>query len=400
MTLRLMTAMVLILASGAASAAGTAPDLPAADLSAPDLSAKAINAAVLSDWQAREKAASEAKTEAKAEDEAAPAAPTDGAAVEATDIPETPDPQAATKEAIADEKEAAEVDVEEADKLPDPFLIRAQILLDRAHVSPGVIDGLAGGNTDKAVRAYEEMHDLKGDGKLDEAVWKSLSADTAPVVTTYTLTEEDIGARYVPDLPTDYADLAKLEWLGFRGPAEALAERFHMDEDLLRILNPDADFEAVGTKILVADPGAGPGPEPLVDRIVVDRSKGELFAYDESGKMLLALPATIGSEDTPSPSGTMKVNGAAPDPVYEYDPKKNFKQGDNAKKLTLPAGPNGPVGSMWIDLSKPTYGIHGTPEPSKIDKTASHGCVRLTNWDADTLARLIQPAKTVVEFKG
>lgn len=390
MTLRLMTAMALILAGGAATAAETAPDL----------SAQAINAAVLSDWQAREKAASEAKAQAATEDQVKDEAPADGAAVEATDIPETPDPQAATEEAIADEKDAAEVDVEEADKLPDPFLIRAQILLDRAHASPGVIDGLAGGNTDKAVRAYEDMNDLPVDGALDEAVWKSLSKDATPVVTTYTLTAEDVGGRYVPDLPTDYAELAKLEWIGFRGPAEALAERFHMDEDLLRILNPNADFEAVGTQILVADPGPGPGPEPLVDKIVIDKSKGELLAYDEAGKIILVLPATIGSQDTPSPSGTMKVNGAAPDPKYEYDPKKNFKQGDNAGKLTLPPGPNGPVGSMWIDLSKPTYGIHGTPEPSKIDKTASHGCVRLTNWDADTLARLIQPAKTTVEFKG
>ena len=94
----------------------------------------------------------------------------------------------------------------------------------------------------------------------------------------------------------------------------------------------------------------------------------------------------------------MKVNGSAPAPVYEYNPDKNFQQGDNDKKLTLPGGPNGPVGIMWIDLSKPTYGIHGTPDPSKIDKTASHGCVRLTNWDAEALAKLVQPAKTVVEF--
>jgi lipoprotein-anchoring transpeptidase ErfK/SrfK len=171
-----------------------------------------------------------------------------------------------------------------------------------------------------------------------------------------------------------------------------------MDEDLLRILNPNADFKKVGAKILVADIGAE--PETKVARIVVDKAKGELIAYDANDKIVLMDPATIGSEDTPSPSGTMKVNGSAPEPTYEYNPEKNFQQGDNKKKLTIPAGPNGPVGSMWIDLSKPTYGIHGTPEPSKIDKTASHGCVRLTNWDAEALAKLVQPGKTVVEFKS
>ena len=193
--------------------------------------------------------------------------------------------------------------------------------------------------------------------------------------------------------------MAKLDWLGYRGAAEMLAERFHMDEDLLR--DPQSRMPTSrrsGTKILVADTGTE--PEAKVARIVVDKSKGELIAYDEDDKIVLMDPATIGSEDTPSPSGTMKVNGSAPEPTYEYDPEKNFQQGDNTKKLTIPAGPNGPVGSMWIDLSKPTYGIHGTPEPSKIDKTASHGCVRLTNWDAEALAKLVQPGKTVVEFKG
>ncbi len=242
------------------------------------------------------------------------------------------------------------------------------------------------------------MQGLKEDGALNEEVWAKLSADAGPAVKTYQLTKEDVAGPYVPELPSDYAEMAKLDRLAYRDAAEMLAERFHMDEALIRSLNPEADFKTEGQTILVADPGAD--PETKVDRIVVDKSKGELIAYAEDGRIVLMDPATIGSEDTPSPSGTMKVKGSAREPTYEYDPKKNFQQGKNRKKLTLPPGPNGPVGSVWIDLSKPTYGIHGTPEPSQIDKTASHGCVRLTNWDAEALSRLVKPLETVVEFKG
>jgi len=120
-------------------------------------------------------------------------------------------------------------------------------------------------------------------------------------------------------------------------------------------------------------------------------------AYDENGDLIVAYPATIGSADTPSPSGVHKVTRVAFDPDYTYNPNLNFKQGDNTSILKIPPGPNGPVGSIWIALDKPTYGIHGTPEPSKIGKTESHGCVRLTNWDAQELARMVKP-EVVVEF--
>jgi lipoprotein-anchoring transpeptidase ErfK/SrfK len=388
MTIRLMTALALVLASGPAFAAPEPPDL----------SQSAIDSADLAGWEARKAEAAKSQEQAKTEAETKPAAGTGGAEVEATDVPESANPEATEAEAKATEPEAEKTEVEKAEELPDPFLIRLQVLLDRAHASPGVIDGLSGGNTEKAVRAFEEMKGLTVDGTVDEDLWKALSADTAPAVKVYELTKEDVDGRYVAEIPSDYGEMAKLDWLGYRGATEALGERFHMDEDLLRILNPNADFKAVGAKILVPDTGTE--PETKVARIVVDKSKGELIAYDEADKIVLVDPATIGSADTPSPSGTMKVNGSAPEPTYEYDPKKNFQQGDNSKKLTIPAGPNGPVGSMWIDLSKPTYGIHGTPEPSKIDKTASHGCVRLTNWDAQALSKLVQPGKTVVEFKG
>lgn len=368
------------------AAAPVAAPAPADAAPKLDLSGDAINSAVFVDWEARGKADDE-----RVKAEAAPA----GTKADAEAVPSDAAATPASGEGTAEE---ASADEEKPKDRPDPFLIRMQVLLDRAHASPGVIDGLDGGNTGKAIKAYETMRDLKVDGRPDADFWDVLAVDEGKAMMTYEITEEDLGQRYVPDLPTDYGELAKLDWLGYRDPVEMLAERFHMDEDLLRTLNPGVDFKSAGQTILVADTGAP--PETKVARIVVDKEKGELFAYDADRKLVLADPATIGSSDTPSPSGTVKVNGSAPDPTYAYNPDKNFKQGKNSGKLTIPAGPNGPVGNVWIDLSKPTYGIHGTPEPSKIDKTASHGCVRLTNWDAQALSKLVQPGKTVVEFKG
>lgn len=281
-------------------------------------------------------------------------------------------------------------------KKPDPTLIRLQVLLDRAHASPGVIDGYPGDNLLKAVRLFEEMRKLPADGQVDQQLWDALVADGRPVMTTYKITRKDLDQRFVKRIPTDYAELARMKYLGFRDPAEMLAERFHMDEDLLKALNPKADFRKAGTEITVADPSAEPAAK--ITRVEVRKSEGVLRAYDGAGNLVTGFPATIGSEDNPSPEGELKVGKIVHDPGYTYNPKKNFKQGKNDEVLDIPPGPNGPVGSIWIDLSKPTYGIHGTAEPSKIDKSQSHGCVRLTNWDAATLADLLEPDIAMVRF--
>ncbi|MHB1109785.1 MAG: L,D-transpeptidase, partial [Devosia sp.] len=172
--------------------------------------------------------------------------------------------------------------------------------------------------------------------------------------------------------------------------------RFHMDADLLEALNPGTAYRA-GDVVFVA--AFGPNRTGKVARIEADKSLRQVRAYDASGTLLAAYPATIGSQETPSPTGTHVVQGVATMPDYTYNPKVNFQQGDNTEILKIPPGPNGPVGTIWIDLSQPTYGIHGTPEPSLIDKVASHGCVRLTNWDAEELAELVTPGVTV-EFLG
>ncbi|MBB3996303.1 L,D-transpeptidase family protein [Aureimonas pseudogalii] len=371
-----------------------------------ELSREAIDGATLEAFQQRqsERAAKEAEAAA-----AVQATPGETEAGETEDAP-APEGLPSDDDPAPDEAGAAaagasasdEVDLTDTVDAPkqesaDPFLIRLQVLLDRAHASPGVIDGFLGGNTVKAVRAYEEMRGLPVDGEPDADLWNILAVDGGDVLKTYEITAKDAKGPYIAKLPTDYAKLAELNSIAFRGPREMLAERFHMDEDLLRSLNPNADFTKAGTTILVAD--TGEEPTTKVTRIVVDKSKGELLAYAEDGALVLTVPASIGSTDTPSPSGEVIVEAVASRPSYTYNPKENFQQGKNTKVLTLPPGPNGPVGSVWIDLSKPTYGIHGTPDPSHIDKTQSHGCVRLTNWDAEALSKLVEKKVTTVTFQ-
>lgn len=280
---------------------------------------------------------------------------------------------------------------ETSDK-PDPAIVRLQVLLDRAGASPGVIDGFAGENVAKAIAAFETMQGLSADGTLDADVIGRLP-DQTTVVEPYVISKDD-AQGLVAEIPEDYSEQAKMAQLGYTSVAEKLAERFHMDIDLLKALNQTSEF-SVGDTVSVVNPG--PSTQGTVKRIEAHRRTGQIVALGADDMLIAAYPATIGSRETPSPSGTHKVKGVARMPPYVYNPKINFKQGDNRKILTLPGGPNGPVGTVWIDLSKPTYGIHGTPEPSMIDKSGSHGCVRLTNWDAEELAGMVKPG-VIVEF--
>lgn len=268
-----------------------------------------------------------------------------------------------------------------------------QVLLDRAGASPGVIDGRMGDNVNKAIDAYHKITGKRLKTYDKEWIKAELEATGGPALIEYTITPEDAAGPYVASVPEDYGEKARLERLSYTSVAEKLAEKFHMDEKYLMALNPQANFNRPGTVIKVANPG-----EPIeadVARIVADKSAKQVRAYDEGGRLLAAYPATIGSADTPSPTGTHEVARVAFDPEYTYNPKVNFKQGNNDEVLTIPPGPNGPVGSIWIALSKPSYGIHGTPEPAKIGKTYSHGCVRLTNWDATELAKRVKKGVTV-----
>ncbi|HEV7309363.1 L,D-transpeptidase [Ensifer sp.] len=286
----------------------------------------------------------------------------------------------------------AEAPDRDAARHPDPAIVRLQVLLDRAGASPGVIDGFDGENVGKAISAFEAMQDLPVDGRLDQGVADRLS-DQRPAIEPYVISKGDV-EDLVSSIPKDFAEQAKMGQLGYTSITEKLAERFHMDADLLSELNSQARFEP-GETIFVANPGSP--KQGLVKRIEAHKRTRQLLAFADDDTLVAAYPATIGSEETPSPSGTQKVKGAARMPPYTYNPKINFRQGGNKKIMTLPGGPNNPVGTVWIDLTKPTYGIHGTPEPSLIDKSGSHGCVRLTNWDAEELAGMVKPG-VVVKF--
>lgn len=270
-----------------------------------------------------------------------------------------------------------------------------QVFLDREGFSPGVIDGKNGSNVTKAIEAWQHATGETLDPNNTEDILERLRFSGGLPITTYTITAADAAGPYVASIPEDYAHKAVLPHLSFTSTAEMLGEKFHMDEAYLRELNPGIDFTIPGTIIKVINPGEAKTAK--VTRIVADKYRKQVFAYDAAGTLIAAYPATIGSSDTPSPSGTVQVDRIALNPGYTYNPKINFKQGENDKVLTLQPGPNGPVGTVWIALSKPTYGIHGTPEPSKIGKTQSHGCVRLTNWDATELAKMVSVG-TTVEF--
>ena len=279
-----------------------------------------------------------------------------------------------------------------------PAIVRAEVMLDRVHASPGVIDGRDGENFVHALEIYEKAKGLKVTKRLDDKVWSSLLAESGgPVLMEYVLTDQNVEGPFFPNLPKDYGELAKLKTIGYRNPSQKIGAMFHMGEDLLATLNPGVDLSKAGTKILVSEVKRLPIHGTL-KTIVVDKKKSQVLGYDRKGHVLVAYPATIGSRELPSPSGTYKVKGVAYNPIYYYDPDKNFVQGHNKEKLRLPPGPNNPVGSVFIALTKPTYGLHGTPDPSKIDKGTSHGCVRMTNWDASELAHLVKRG-IVVRFK-
>lgn len=266
-----------------------------------------------------------------------------------------------------------------------PVLIKAETLLARAHFSPGEISGKPGENLNKAIAAFTEAEGVDT-RKLDQQLWEKLqSLSPDPVVVDYTISEKDVAGPFIEKIPNKMEKMKDLPRLAYTSPREKLAEKFHMSPELLSALNPREKFDTPGHTILVVNVSAETLSEK-VSRITVDRTNQELKAFASDGKLLAYYPATVGSEEKPAPSGTLKVTGVKKNPTYRYNPAYAFKGVRSKEPFTIKPGPNNPVGVVWIGLTGEGYGIHGTSEPSKIGKTQSHGCVRLTNWDALQLA--------------
>lgn len=267
-------------------------------------------------------------------------------------------------------------------------VVRAQILLNRAHFSCGQIDGEFGANLRKTVVAFQRNRNLPAEGTVERATWEVLNADTAQVLITYTVAEEDVAGPF-GIVPPDPMKQAKLKYLGYESPLDGLAEKFHSSPKLLQALNPGKNFGQVREQILV--PNVMTAPPAQASSIVVSKSDSSVSAYNANGKLLAYYIATIGSKHDPLPIGAWKILGVARHPVYHYNAGLFWNAHNPKEKAEIAAGPRNPVGVVWIDLSKDHYGIHGTPDPSKIGYTLSHGCIRLTNWDAWELAAMVKP---------
>lgn len=283
------------------------------------------------------------------------------------------------------------------------MLLRAQALLARARFSPGAIDGRAGSNLAHVVTAYQYARGLKPTKVIDQATWDRLAAEPSsarPVAKLYTITPQDLAGPFAPDVGSDLVKLAALPHGPlFTTPLEALAARFHMTEDRLAALNPGVDFKTAGARIVVIDAAPAPFRKGDVVSVRISKSAALVAAFDAKDRLVAAYPATVGSTDRPSPSGVHKVVSVSLPASYVYDPSRLTWGPRTHAKFTIKPGPKGPIGTVWIALDAPTYGIHGSPKAEMIGKTASHGCVRLTNWDAEHLASGVSRG-VMVEFRG
>ena len=301
---------------------------------------------------------------------------------------------------------------------PDLNIVHVQVLLDRLGFAPGVIDGKGGQSLKVALRGFQKARNLPVTGEIDRPTLRILHRYRAlRPIRVLTVSPGDAAGPFSGPLPKDPAAQAALPTLGYANLLERLAEKFHTTPATLVALNGPA--ARIGPGALLRFPnvlpdsraydGKLPEPwrrtlsglnvsanQPAGARVVVDKSEGVLQVYDKADRLVAQFPATMGSEHDPLPIGKWTIKGAAYNPPFHYNPKLFWDVSDGKSKQLLPPGPNGPVGVIWLDLSKPHYGIHGTPNPETIGRAESHGCIRLSNWDAARLSLMVKPGTPAV----
>lgn len=300
----------------------------------------------------------------------------------------------------------------------DMTILHAQVILDHLGFAPGILDGREGRSLVAALKGFQQTRNLPKTGELDPRTLSALYPYRALRPTKkLALTPDALAGPFVNPLPKDPVEQGKLPSLAYRGPMEKLAEMYHTTPDVLRELNDPAALLRPGT--VLTFPNALPASrdypadldadwratlnalnvdanQPTAKRLVVDKSERTLSVYDADDRLVALFSATMGSSHDPLPIGSWKVQGADYNPKFSYNPKLFWDVSDSKEKVLLPAGPNGPVGVVWLDLNKPHYGIHGTPEPQTIGRSESHGCIRLTNWDVARLALMVKPGTVAV----
>lgn len=279
----------------------------------------------------------------------------------------------------------------------DVDVLRLQIFLDYHGYSPGEIDGKWGYNTERALFVYQKTNGMSPTGQLDSKILALLDSFKEGYLLEYTLKQEDLNDRVGP-IPRTYPEQSKLKWLPYESRAEALGEKFHMSQSLLKKLNPSVDFSRLqpGQKILginvldTTDTRLG-----KVSLIRISKYNKWLMGYDSSGKLMFYFPCTLGGEQDPLPVGkTYAITTPVKNPPFKYKPHLMWDD-ELGREYDIPPGPNSPVGNVWIGTTRRSVGIHGTPNPENISKNNSHGCIRLTNWDANYLANRVSSGVTL-----
>ena len=298
----------------------------------------------------------------------------------------------------------------------DMAVMEAQVMLDRAGFAPGVIDGRTGMSFAEAVKGFQTARDLPVTGKIDDATRAALMLGSIPATRLLRVDPTDASGPFTPDIPKDAAEQAKMDCLCYKNLLEKLSEKFHTTPQTIIKLNDPKMPLGAGTILRLPNvlprtraygnvkPDAAQmlsdlnvsGDLPKADKIVVDKSDGVLRLFDKEDRLIAQFPATMGSSHDPLPLGRWKVTTIAYNPPFHYQPDLFWDVADDKEPQRLPHGPNGPVGTVWIDLTKEHYGIHGTSAPETIQRAQSHGCVRLTNWDVARVSQMVEDNMEVI----